>query len=248
VRQCARTRRAGLILAAGLLAAMTSLGQVVSAESGVTLEGIVIAADGGAVEGAVVALEGIGSLNTNAGGIFVFHNVPPGNYRLTVYKERFPDEKRLISVQAGRLNKVRVVLAGTAPLAPPSAPISVPIVQQGPALLVRGRVNEQVETLFLVDTGASLCVLTRPAAERLGLTSIPGARTVTIHTASGTLEAPLLRVDLIQVGAAEARSVEVLIHDIPGLPSEVGGLLGLSFLNQFTVQIDAARGVMLLTR
>ena len=227
---------------------MMFLGQGVSAESGVTLEGIVIAADGGAVEGAVVTLEGLGSLNTSAGGIFAFHDVPPGNYRLTVYKERFPDEKRLISVQAGRPNKVRIVMAGTAPPAPPSTPISVPIVQQGSALLVRGRVNEQVETLFLVDTGATHCVLTRLTAERLGLTSSPVARTVTVHTASGTLVAPLLLVNLIQVGAAEARSVEVLIHDIPGLPSEVGGLLGLSFLNQFTVQIDSARGVMLLGR
>jgi aspartyl protease family protein len=105
-----------------------------------------------------------------------------------------------------------------------------------------------METLFLVDTGATLCVLTKATAMHLGLPSSPPADPVTVHTASGPIEAPLILVDLIQVGGAEARGVEAIIHDVPGLPSDVGGLLGLSFLNHFTVEIDPVRGTMQLSR
>jgi clan AA aspartic protease (TIGR02281 family) len=204
--------------------------------------------DGVALEGATVTLEGIGSVNTDADGLFAFRDVPPGNYRLTVNKEGFPDEKRLVPVQTGRANTVQIILAGTGPLPARAETVSVPIQRQGSAILVGGRVNGLVETLFLVDTGATFCVLTNATAGRLGLTSSAFARTVTVHTASGTIEAPLISIDLIEVAGAKARSVEAVIHDVPGLSSAVGGLLGLSFLNRFKVQLDPARGMMLLNR
>ena len=196
----------------------------------------------------MVSLEGFGSVTTDAAGRFAFHNVPPGNYRMTVSKQGFPDDKRLILVQAGRLNKVWIVLAAAAPRAPSATAVGVPIVQQGGAIFVRGRVNEQVETLFLVDTGATLCVLTKATADRLGLTASPVSTLVTVQSASGFFKAPLIQVDLIQIGDAEVRSVDAIIHDVPNLPPTVGGLLGMSFLNQFKVEIDQEEGVMLLSR
>ena len=241
-------RRTALPLVAGLLASTACLAGGVAAESGVTLAGQVMSNNEVRLEGATVTLEGIGSLRTDAAGVFAFHDVSPGSYRLTVGKEGFPDEKRLILLRAGRLNTIRIYLAGAARIPAPPAPAGIPIVRRGTTILVRGRVNEQVETLFLVDTGATFCVLARPLARQLGLTSSPLAGPVTVHTGSGSIEAPLIPVDLIQVGAVEARGVEAIIHDVPGLPSDVGGLLGLSFLNRFTVEIDPVRGMMLLSR
>ncbi len=235
-------------LAAGLLASAVWLAYATGAESSGTLTGLVLSSNSVSLEGAVVSLEGIGSLTTDAAGRFAFHGVPPGNYRLTVSKQGFPDYKRLILVQAGRLNKVSVAMAGAAPRPSMPTAIGVPIVQRAGGIFVRGRVNEQVETFLLVDTGATFCVLSNATADRLGLTSTPLARTVTVHTASGTIEAPLVQVDLIQVGGAEVRSVDAIIHDVPGSPSEVGGILGLSFLKRFTVEIDQEEGVMLLSR
>ncbi len=243
-----RTWKPVIGLAAGLLASAVWLASATGAESSETLTGLVLSSNRVLLEGAVVSLEGIGSVTTDAAGRFAFHGVQPGNYRLTVSKQGFPDYKRLILVQAGRLNNVWVVMAGAAPRPSMPTAIGVPIVQQGGGIFVRGRVNEQVETSLLVDTGATLCVLTKATADRLGLTSTPLARIVTVHTASGTIEAPLVQVDLIQVGGAEVRSVDAIIHDVPGFPSEVGGILGLSFLKRFTVEIDQEEGVMLLSR
>jgi len=246
--ESALARRTALSLVAGLLASMACLARGVGAESGATLAGKVMSSNEVSLEGATVTLEGIGSLSTDASGVFAFRDVSPGSYRLTVSKAGVPDEKRLLLLQAGRLNMIRIYLAGAAHVPTPPATVGVPIVRQGSAILVRGRLSEQVETLFLVDTGATLCVLTRATAMHLGLPSSPPADPVTVHTASGSIQAPLILVDLIQVGGAEARSVQAIIHDVPGLSPDVGGLLGLSFLNRFTVEIDPVREMMVLSR
>jgi clan AA aspartic protease (TIGR02281 family) len=248
VRRRAWTRWPALILAAGLFALTAGPGREARAESSETLTGLVLSSNSVALEGAVVSLEGFGSVTTDAAGRFAFYGVSPGNYRMTVSKQGFPDDKRLIHLQVGRLNKVSVVLAGAA--ARPSTPtaVGVPIVRRGGAIFVRGRINEQVDILFLVDTGASLCVLTKATADRLGLTVSPVSSVVTLHSVSGSFEAPLIQVDLIRIGNAEVRSADAIIHDVPNLPFTVGGILGMSFLNQFKVEIDQEEGVMLLSR
>ena len=240
--------RPAVALASGLLVSALWLIHATGVESSETLTGLVFSSNRVLLEGAVVALEGIGSITTDAAGRFTFRDVSPGNYRMTVSRQGFPDDKRLILVQAGRLNRVWVVMAGPAARASAPTAVGVPIIQQGGAVYVRGQVNEQVKTLFLVDTGATYCVLTKVAADRLGLASSPVLTMVKLTTASGTIEAPLITVDLIQIGGAEARSVEAVIHDMPEFPSAVAGLLGLSFLNQFKVEIDREEGVMLLTK
>jgi len=248
VRGRAPAGRPAVALAAGLLVSALCLIHATGAEASETLTGLVLSSNTVLLEGAVVALEGIGSVTSDAAGRFAFRDVSPGNYRLTVSKQGFPDDKRLILVQAGRLNTVRVVMAGPAARASTPTAIGVPIIQQSGGIYVWGQVNERVKTLFLVDTGATLCVLTKATADRLGLASSPVSTIVKIRTASGAIEALLIMVDLIQVGGAEARSVDAVIHDLPGSPPAVGGILGLSFLNQFKVEIDPEEGVMLLTR
>lgn len=237
-----------LTLAATLLLCAMRLGQLPSAHASEDVTGLVLSSNRVLLEGAVVNLDGIGSVTTDAAGRFAFHEVPPGNYRMTVSKQGFPDEKRLILVHADRLNKILVVLAGAVPHLSTATAVGVPIVQQGGSIFVRGRVNDQIDTVFLVDTGATFCVLTKATADRLGLAPNLVSTVVKLHTASGTIQAPLIQLDLIQVGAAEARSVEAVIHDVPGLPSDAGGLLGMSFLDQFKVEIDQEAGVMLLSR
>lgn len=240
--------RPAVALAAGLLVSALCLIHATGAEASETLTGLVLSSNTVLLEGAVVALEGIGSVTSDAAGRFTFRDVSPGNYRMTVSKQGFPDDKRLILVQSGRLNRVWVVMAGPAARASAPTAVGVPIMQQGGAFYVRGQVNGQGETLFLVDTGATYCVLTKVAADRLGLASSPVLTMVKLTTASGTIEAPLIQIDVIQIGGAEARSVEAVIHDMPEFPSAVAGLLGLSFLNQFKVEIDREEGVMLLTK
>lgn len=239
----------GLLVAVvmGLASVTGSFDRRAAADTAGILTGEVTSSNDVLIDGAMVTLEGIGSVSTGAAGRFAFRDVPKGHYRLTVTKDGFPSESRLVLVQTGRLNTVRIVLAAPAPL--PSAPtaVAVPIVQHSSAILVRGVVNGQAETFFLVDTGATVCVLSTALSDRLGLRSSRATEMITVHTGSGQLQAPLVLVDLLQVGGAEASAVQAIVHDVPGLSSEVGGLLGLSFLGRFRVEIDRVRGVMVLS-
>ena len=58
---------------------------------------------------------------------------------------------------------------------------------------------------------------------------------------------PRIVLDAVHVpdetGAGVA-NVEAVVASIPGSPSDIGGLLGQSFLRHFHVTIDAERGVM----
>jgi len=248
VRQRSRRSQSALTVAAILLLCTICIGSAANAHANEIVTGFVLSSNQVLLEGAVINLEGFGSTTTNAAGRFAFHDVPPGNYRMTVSKQGFPDQTRPVPVFADRMNRVVIVLAGSASHASPPTTVSVPILHMGSSIFVPVRLNEQVETLFLVDTGATYCALTKATADRLGLTAGPVSSIIELRTASGSIKAPLLLVDLIQVGGAEARNVEAIILDRPDESSAVGGILGLSFLNQFKVEIDQKEGVMILSR
>lgn len=251
MRQRSRHSQSALTVAAILLFCAVCIGSATNAHANEIVTGFVLSSNQVMLEGAAVNLEGFGSTTTDAAGRFAFHGVPPGNYRMTVSKQGFPDLSRPLPVFADRRNRVVIVLAGSAAPASPASPpttVSVPILHMGSGIFAPVRLNEQVETLFLVDTGATYCVLTKATADRLGLTAGPVSNLIELRTASGSVKAPLLLVDLVQVGAAEARNVEAIILDRPDDSPAVGGILGLSFLNHFKVEIDRKDGVMILSR
>ena len=101
----------------------------------------------------------------------------------------------------------------------------------GQRLLVQARLNSTVRALLLVDTGASYTVLSHAVARELAL-NLQNAAVMPMRSASGMFLAPLVIVNAPPVGEATVRDRDVIIHDaVPGL----GGLLGMSFLEHFTV-------------
>jgi predicted aspartyl protease len=81
-------------------------------------------------------------------------------------------------------------------------------------------------------------------ADRLAISS--GGSSVRLTTASGVIQAPLALLDEVDIGGAVARHVPTVIHDLPNVPSTVVGLLGLSFLERFRVNLDLTSGVLIL--
>ncbi len=216
-----------------------------SASVGVVM-GSVVSQNNVLLEGADVALEGVGSVRSDSQGRFTFSRVPPGNYRLNVSKQGFPASSRAVTVWAGVPAQVDVILSGFAEL--PSAQgwrVAVPLIRAGNAFLVRALVNGRREALFVVDTGAGYTTFSTGLAQELGISFGAGSRMVTIATVSGIIRAPVVSVESIQVGGAEARDVPVAVLDLPG-GSQVAGLLGDTFLSRFHVQIDLMQGVLML--
>ena len=93
----------------------------------------------------------------------------------------------------------------------------------------------------VVDTGASVVVLSVPDANRLGLDWRNGERG-TMQTANGTTSAYRVRLAKVKVGPIE-------LHEIDGVVVEQGpgvALLGMSFLNRLEMKRDG--DTMTLTR
>ncbi len=96
---------------------------------------------------------------------------------------------------------------------------------------------------FLIDTGASTCVISPELAETLGIMPGPGARIVSGTTLGGPVSGPVVSIPSIRVGETEAENVVAVILPTGGtLP----GILGNTFLARYTATLDPARGVLTL--
>ena len=127
---------------------------------------------------------------------------------------------------------------------PTLATFQVPFQARGSSVLVPARVNGQPVGYFILDTGATFTTVTRLVADRLGVRG--GAGRVNLATASGVVQAPLALLDEVDIGGAVARHVPAVIHDLPNAPPTVVGLLGLSFLERFRINLDLTSGVLAL--
>ncbi len=82
----------------------------------------------------------------------------------------------------------------------------------------------------MVDTGASVVVLTRADAARLGLELTAADFTADVRTASGPVRAAPVELKAVAVGGARVTAVEALVVD-EGLPHS---LLGMSYLGRLS--------------
>lgn len=128
---------------------------------------------------------------------------------------------------------------------PSAATVSVPFQRRGAAIILPARINGEVVGAFLMDTGATFISMSHAVADRLGIRSTENG-TVHLVTASGVIEAPLAILDEVDVGGAVAQYVPAVIHDLPGIPPNIVGLLGMSYLERFQVNLDITSGSLTL--
>jgi aspartyl protease family protein len=113
---------------------------------------------------------------------------------------------------------------------------SFPLRGQKNVVTVKAEING-VRGLFILDTGASYLSLRQSFAERA---KIPQADTeITLMTANGTAKAKLSKADHVRLGKLEATNVPVAVQtvDDKSYGAGVDGLLGMTFLSRFEVQM-----------
>lgn len=103
--------------------------------------------------------------------------------------------------------------------------------------------NERVRRHFIVDTGASFTLISRQAANELGIVIDENNLLMPTSTVSGLIFTPLVTLKSLRVGKAVIENVEALVYT---MPSNQNGLLGNSFLNKFRVVLDSLDGKMTL--
>jgi aspartyl protease family protein len=105
-----------------------------------------------------------------------------------------------------------------------------------PAITTTVKIGRTSST-FIVDTGASLTVISSALAAKLGLA--PSGK-IAVRTANGVADARLAMVDAMEVQGVRARHVQVAVLD--SLSPGMDGLLGLSFLARFSLQMETLVG------
>jgi hypothetical protein len=99
-----------------------------------------------------------------------------------------------------------------------------------------------VETVLLLDTGASMTALHSRVTDRLNLR---GLRKAKARIAGGReIDTHLARLDYIQVGPHRIEGFNAVILDFEGAAADHNGLLGMDFLGRFPHGIDMARRVI----
>jgi len=92
-----------------------------------------------------------------------------------------------------------------------------------------------------LDTGATYLMVPWHVVEVLGYSPAKVRKKISITTASGTEIAPLLTLDKVKVLGWPVEKIQAICHDLPP-QSPVDGLLGLSFLKWFDIDLHFQRG------
>jgi predicted aspartyl protease len=141
--------------------------------------------------------------------------------------------------------------------ASPLSTASVPESDSGPVpfqtvnnhVLVSALLNRKEHATLLVDTGATHTFLTPDTAKRLGVSPAADAprRTVTI-IGGRQVEVPLVTLSNIAVGRATRENLQIgVLASFPNAPL-MDGILGGSFLKDFTMTLDYAASRLRLVR
>jgi clan AA aspartic protease (TIGR02281 family) len=114
---------------------------------------------------------------------------------------------------------------------------SYPLRGQRNVVIVKAEING-VRGVFILDTGASYVAVKSTFADRAKIPQADASE-ITLSTANGLAKAKLSKADKVQLGKLEATNVPVAVQkvDEKSYGAGVDGLLGMSFLSRFDVQM-----------
>ena len=96
---------------------------------------------------------------------------------------------------------------------------------------------------LLLDTGASVTLISPEVARSAGLTIGPDIPVAEVQGVAGRTRGSVVTLTSLQVGDVEARGIRAIVVD---LPSGLHGLLGNSFLARYSFTLDPRQGALRL--
>ena len=119
---------------------------------------------------------------------------------------------------------------------------------EGGQVIVEALLNGSERVRLLVDTGASIVLISEDTALRLGIKSedIRSDMKVMLADGSSKTAKPVI-LKSVKVGDAEVKDVRAAILN-RGSISDADGLLGMSFLSNFIMKVDSAENKLILEK
>ncbi len=103
--------------------------------------------------------------------------------------------------------------------------------------------NDRERARFLVDTGASICVISPQLAAALRIRPATGDAPVHLQTLGGRVTGDLVTIPSLRVGEVEALDVPAVVYR---LDDGMDGILGNTFLARYNARLDSRRGALTL--
>jgi predicted aspartyl protease len=116
----------------------------------------------------------------------------------------------------------------------------------GQPIMVTARINDGGSAQLMLDTGAAHTLVHPTVLSALGV-SYANALRASLKGVTGEAEVEAVRLDSIEVGGARYGPLLVISHDTGFGPRKGDGLLGRDYLDNFTITIDNAAGLLTLT-
>jgi predicted aspartyl protease len=109
-----------------------------------------------------------------------------------------------------------------------------------PLILIEAQVNGRGPFQFAIDTGTSTSAISAALARQLGLPARPIG---TVTTGGAPTQMSATRIDMLRVGHAAVRDLDVIIGEFLAMLSQVvdrrlDGIVGYNFLRHYKVAID----------
>jgi len=124
-------------------------------------------------------------------------------------------------------------------------PQSIPLSRQGEHFIVQANINNTFSVSLMLDTGASISLLSEPAFEALSQYSeVAYIKDVNLNTAGGVVTASIYQVAEF---AIQGYSVSDFVFAVsPYISAGNDGLLGMNFLKAFDFHIDQSNSFLIL--
>jgi predicted aspartyl protease len=134
---------------------------------------------------------------------------------------------------------------GTADAALPSGKGGTTITYApGQRIMVNATVNGTAAAQLLLDTGADRTMINPRVLAAAGVSLARPAGSAVVSGVAGSQQMQFVTINSLDVAGATVGRLTVAAHGVDGVGD---GLLGRDFLDQFTVNIDSAKGVVTLT-
>ncbi|MDD5680322.1 MAG: retropepsin-like aspartic protease [Candidatus Omnitrophica bacterium] len=123
---------------------------------------------------------------------------------------------------------------------------SISYIARHDQVIVDVLLENSVSARLIVDTGASIIVITKNIADKLGIKSEEIGTKMEVILANGTkAEAVPFILKSVKVGEVEAKNIRAAITE-NGPGEGADGLLGMSFLNNFIIRVDTSSNRLIL--
>jgi predicted aspartyl protease len=117
----------------------------------------------------------------------------------------------------------------------------------GQPIIVTARINDSGSAQLMLDTGAARTVINPTVLNALGV-SYANVRRASLKGVTGDPEdVDAVTLESIEINGARHGPLLVLSHDAGFGPQKGDGLLGRDYLDNFTITIDNAAGLLTLT-